>query len=60
MNMSYCRFGNTLGDLEDCCWALEEFEEISSNEWIKAESMREMCERYINAFDEYKENKEGE
>ena len=51
--MSYCRFHNTLIDLEDCCGALEEGERISSQEWIKATTMREVCERYIQAFDEY-------
>lgn len=60
MNMSYCRFSNTLVDLEDCCGALEEGAAISWEEMRKAERMREMCERYIEAFDQYVESEDEE
>lgn len=33
MNMSYCRFGNTLGDLRDC---EENFDSIHSEEELRA------------------------
>ena len=50
--MSYCRFENTFGDLSECVGALEEREELSNSEQIYAKLMREMCEEYINAYDE--------
>ena len=63
-NMSYCRFRNTSLDLADCVDALEnsmehkgtyvdeDFDEISQEEIRAAKTMREQCERYIEAFDE--------
>lgn len=63
-NMSYCRFHNTRVDLEDCVNALEnsmkhkgtyvdeDFDEISQEEIRAAKGMRDLCERYIEAFDE--------
>lgn len=56
MNMSYCRFRNTRIDLEDCCGALEDLEEISVDEMVAAETMYEECERYLRAFKEYKQH----
>lgn len=63
-NMSYCRFHNTRIDLEDCANALEnsmehkgayfdeDFDEISQEEIRAAKGMRDLCERYIETFDE--------
>ena len=63
-NMSYCRFRNTSLDLEECVNTLEnsmerkgtyfdeDFDEISQEEIRAAKTMREQCERYIEAFDE--------
>lgn len=63
-NMSYCRYHNTRIDLEDCVNALEnsmehkgsyfdeDFDEISQEEIRAAKGMRDLCERYIKAFDE--------
>lgn len=63
-NMSYCRFHNTRIDLEDCVNALEnsmkhkgtyvdeDFDEISQEEIRAAKGMRDLCERYIEAFDD--------
>lgn len=56
MNMSYCRFRNTSIDLEDCCGALEDYEEISEEEMTFAETLYERCKRYIEAFENYTEN----
>lgn len=60
MNMSYCRFRNTLGDLRDCVYALEEGAEMSYEERNAAQSMRDMCERYLEAYDEYQEQNNEE
>jgi len=38
-NMSYCRFENTLGDLNECLNALEERDISSDNERRKANRM---------------------
>ena len=52
-NMSYCRFRNTLNDLEDCVYALEgiDLEDLSQEELWAAKRMRHLCEEYIELFD---------
>ena len=48
-NMSYCRFENTLRDLQDCIMALEDNElESGGSEMNAAMQMIETCEEYIN------------
>jgi len=47
-NMSYCRFGNTLRDLQDCVMALEDGGDLSASELRSAMQMVETCEEYIN------------
>tara|TARA_Y100001937_G_scaffold104455_1_gene144431 strand:+ start:460 stop:648 length:189 start_codon:yes stop_codon:yes gene_type:complete len=48
-NMSYCRFENTLRDLQDCVMALEDGElESGGSEMRAAMQMIETCEEYIN------------
>ncbi len=42
-NMSYCRFVNTVGDLEDCYDALLDGDEISEAEIPYAERLIELC-----------------
>ena len=54
-NMSYCRFENTLRDLRDCIWALEDGElENGGSEMRAAWEMLEACKEYIDL--EYKIN----
>lgn len=52
--MSYCRFENTLTDLQDCVKAIEEVvyddQEISKREWEFAERMRSWCEMFLEAM----------
>ena len=59
-NMSYCRFENTYSDLIDCKNALldiaEDGESISKSEWSYAKRMRDLCERFIDSFDEIDES----
>ena len=59
--MSYCRFENTCYDLIDCKNALleisEDGESISKREWSYAKRMRDLCERFIDSFDEIDEDK---
>ena len=54
--MSYCRFRNTLGDLQDCVSALNEVtvgaEELSFDEKRAAKSMLQVCREYIDTFEE--------
>jgi len=53
--MSYCRFQNTLHDLRDCIWALEDGElENGGSEIRSAIEMLEACKEYIDL--EYKIN----
>ena len=42
-NMSYCRFRNTMMDLDDCLYALEDGEELSKDEF-------DACEMMFNKF----------
>ena len=52
-NMSYCRFENTLRDLRDCVWALEDGElENGGSEMSAAIEMLEACKEYVEL--EYK------
>lgn len=57
-NMSYCRFENTSRDLRDCVNALEDifWEGISKREWHYAKTIRNLCEEYLEAFDDIKED----
>lgn len=51
-NMSYCRFENTLGDLEDCKEALENGEELSSREAKKAKALIDLCREIADNYDD--------
>lgn len=57
-NMSYCRFENTSRDLRDCVNALEDiaYEGISKREWHYAKTIRNLCEEYLEAFDDINED----
>ena len=48
--MSYCRFENTLRDLQDCIWSLEdgEADNIGGTELNSAMSMLEACQEFID------------
>ena len=48
--MSYCRFENTLRDLQYCIWSLEdgEADDISGIELNSAMSMLEACQEFID------------
>lgn len=50
--MSYCRFENTYRDLTDCVGALEDGEKLSASEKRYAKRMRDLCEEYIELFNE--------
>ena len=57
-NMSYCRFENTYHDLADCVNALAAGERISEDEMWYASTMRRLCERFIEEFDDYEPEEE--
>lgn len=62
-NMSYCKFRNTKLDLADCVNTLEylrdgDEEPLSPEEMSAAERMYELCQEYIELFDELKEDAE--
>ena len=44
-NMSYCRFRNTMMDLDDCLEALEYKEELSKDEF---DACKRMFEKFID------------
>lgn len=43
MNMSYCRFYNTLQDLKDCYYNLENIEDMSFEEKRARRSLIQLC-----------------
>tara|TARA_R100001443_G_scaffold16540_2_gene26620 strand:- start:5 stop:217 length:213 start_codon:yes stop_codon:yes gene_type:complete len=49
-NMSYCRFENTLRDLQDCIWSLEdgEADNISGTELRSAIEMVTACREFLD------------
>lgn len=51
-NMSYCRFHNTLKDLEDCRDALDSGEISSQEEKKKAKALVELCKEIADNYDE--------
>ena len=61
-NMSYCRFRNTKIDLADCVNTLEDFVneetefDLSPEEKNAAKYMYELCQEYIEYYEELKEN----
>jgi hypothetical protein len=48
-NMSYCRFRNTLSDLEDCCEYIDS-KNLTWEEDIARESLIELCTQIANEF----------
>lgn len=60
-NMSYCRFRNTQIDLADCVYTLEgirngEEEPQSPEEYYASKRMYELCQEYIQLFEELEED----
>ncbi len=51
-NMSYCRFNNTLSELEDCRDALREENISSLSEKRKAKRLLVVCKEIVDNFDE--------
>ncbi len=54
-NMSYCRFENTVNDLQDCVYAMEERETIEDMDLNKYESaaiqrMRDLCQEFLDSY----------
>ena len=50
-NMSYCRFSNTVEDLQDCYDALDEGKKLSSDERRAALELLEICKNISDEFD---------
>ena len=62
MNMSYCRFENTLSALTECLNHIENEEETSEREINYAKRLYETCKEFIDSCDNNgirKENDEG-
>ena len=55
MNMSYCRFQNTVTDLADCLRALEEIDydltKLSADEEQAARRLTEICQEIGGQYD---------
>jgi hypothetical protein len=48
-NMSYCRFQNTLADLQDCYEHMED-EDLSEDEKKAALELMQLCEAIVSEF----------
>lgn len=53
MNMSYCRFQNTLADLKDCYYNIEEVEDMSAEEKRARKQLIELCAEIAEEKDYY-------
>lgn len=51
-NMSYCRFENTLSDLEDCRDALDRGDSLSEREVGKAKALIALCREIVGNYDD--------
>ena len=51
-NMSYCRFENTLSDLEDCRDALNRCDSLSEREAGKAKALIDLCREIADNYDD--------
>ena len=49
-NMSYCKFENTLADLEDCYAAMDDGSELSNTEREAKLTLIELCETITKEF----------
>lgn len=49
-NMSYCRFRNTLSDLEDCYYNMDSDENMSDEEKKARKKMIQLCSDIANDF----------
>jgi len=49
-NMSYCRFENTLGDLEDCYDSMDETDELQGREKSSRKEIIELCCRIAEEY----------
>lgn len=58
MFMSYCRFEGTYRELSYCLDDIVNDAELSENEAYYAKRMRDLCEEYIQAYDEQQEAQE--
>lgn len=66
-NMSYCRFENTLRDLQDCYDTLQEMQDdpedcepLSVEEDHARKQLLGLCERIVNEFVEEEDSNEEE
>lgn len=53
MNMSYCRFENTLQDLRDCYYNITEVEDMSDTEKRARKKLIELCAEIAEEKDYY-------
>jgi len=51
-NMSYCRFHNTVGDMEDCIDHLDDDDEISEAEASERTHFIELCRQVAEDYPE--------
>ena len=58
MNMSYCRFRNTLNDLRVCEDYL--YDKLSGDEFDARAQLIELCEQIVDASRNYEFKEEGE
>ena len=59
-NMSYCRFQNTEGDLQDCYDNMEEIEGLSKGELAARNRLIELCCNIAKQFGDEGDNPNAE
>lgn len=61
--MSYCRFEGTYEELGSCITDITDDVELSEREETYAKRLKDLCEEYIQAYEEweyYKENNDSQ
>ena len=59
-NMSYCRFENTLSDLQACYDSMLDREELSKSEKRARDEMAELCQNFVDEYDRMTEEESEE
>lgn len=49
-NLSYCRFENTVGDLQDCCDAWEDSDDLSQSEERSRKRLLQLCQDIVAEY----------
>ena len=59
-NMSYCRFENTLRDLQECIDSLQNFDNLSESEDLAMRKMIDVAKNYVEIAEDIEDDSEDD